>query len=204
MKKFNEYIGSQFGNPRGIIGEICCIVMNIINRAMYRSVVANIHLSNTSRVLDIGYGNGYVIKMLYKEFKPDIFGIDISEDMKIAATKRNYKAINDKKLTLDIGDCCDLNFEDNFFEAITSVNTIYFWQDTEKGLSEIYRVLKKGGTFYNAVYSKEWLQKTSYTKKGFKLFSKEELVLLGKNTGFSDVTVKEVVNGKSYIVEYKK
>ena len=79
-----------------------------------------------------------------------------------------------------------------------------FWQDTEKGLSEIYRVLKKGGTFYNAVYSKEWLQKTSYTKKGFKLFSKEELVLLGKNTGFSDVTVKEVVNGKSYIVEYKK
>ena len=31
MSKFTDYIGSQFGNPRGIIGKICCIIMNIIN-----------------------------------------------------------------------------------------------------------------------------------------------------------------------------
>ena len=32
MSKFTEYIGSQFGNPRGVIGKVCCILMNIINK----------------------------------------------------------------------------------------------------------------------------------------------------------------------------
>lgn len=36
MGNFSEYIGSQFGNPRGIIGKCCCLIMNMINRAMYK------------------------------------------------------------------------------------------------------------------------------------------------------------------------
>ena len=204
MGKINEYIGSQFGNPRGIIGKVCCLMMNVINRLMYNSVVTNVHLNENSKILDIGYGNGYLIQRLYKKFHCNIFGIDISEDMKNAAIKRNHQAVVDKKVNLMVGNCCDLNFEDGFFEAVTSVNTIYFWEDTEKGLSEIYRVLKKDATFYNVVYSKEWLEHISYTKKGFKLFNKEELILLGKNIGFSEITVKYIVKEKSYIIEYKK
>jgi hypothetical protein len=38
MKNLTEYIGSQFGNPRGIIGKICCICMNIINKKLYIKV----------------------------------------------------------------------------------------------------------------------------------------------------------------------
>jgi hypothetical protein len=30
MKNLTEYIGSQFGNPRGIIGKICCICNAVI------------------------------------------------------------------------------------------------------------------------------------------------------------------------------
>lgn len=53
------------------------------------------------------------------------------------------------------------------FAAVTSINTVYFWNNTVKGLSEIRRVLKLGATFYNVVYTKEWLDKLFYTKKGF-------------------------------------
>jgi ubiquinone/menaquinone biosynthesis C-methylase UbiE len=58
------------------------------------------------------------------------------------------------------------------FDAVTSVNTIYFWSDTIKGLSEIKRVLKGNGIFVCAVYSQEWLKRVSYTKKVVKFFSK--------------------------------
>ena len=30
MSKFTEYIGSQFGNPHGFVGRICCVIMNVI------------------------------------------------------------------------------------------------------------------------------------------------------------------------------
>lgn len=204
MKKVTEYIGSQFGNPRGLIGTICCFLMNIINRAMYRSIVACIKSNDSAKILDIGYGNGYLIEQLYRKSGAVIYGIDISDDMLKAAYERNKKAVDEKKINLSIGDCCNLKFPDNMFDIITSVNTIYFWNDTVKGLSEIRRTLKDGGVFYNLVYSKEWLKKFSYTKKGFRFFEKEEYKELGKKAGFSDITIKEVVVGKSYLLRYSK
>lgn len=204
MSKFSEYIGSQFGNPRGFVGKCCCIIMNIINNAMYKSVVENICINEKSNVLDIGYGNGNLIHKIYKKYKSTIFGIDISEDMKNSATNRNQSAIDCGKVFLSVGDCCELNFDNNFFDAVTSINTIYFWNNTLIGLKEIHRVLKSGGTFYNVVYSKEWLKRLSYTKKGFKFFETDDYISLGYEAGFSEVLVKNIANGKSYIICFKK
>ena len=60
MSKFSEYIGLQFGNPRGFVGKCCCIIMNSINKKMYRKTVSPVKLNKQSVVLDIGYGNGYM------------------------------------------------------------------------------------------------------------------------------------------------
>ena len=105
---------------------------------------------------------------------------------------------------MDIGDCCDLEYADDFFEAVTSINTVYFWGDTIKGLSEIHRTLKSGGSFYNVVYTKDWLDKLSYTEKGFKKFEPDELASLGKIAGFETIQVKDIVKGKSFVVIYTK
>lgn len=201
MKRFSAYIGSQFGNPRGIIGKICCLIMNAINKAMYKSILHSACLNEQSTVLDIGYGNGYLIQKLYKKYRPQIYGIDISEDMKGTASKRNSKAVQAGKVRLSVGDCCQMDFEDCFFDAVTTVNTIYFWEDTLQGLSEIHRVLKDGGIFYNVVYSKEWLEKLSYTKQGFKLFTPQEITSMAEKAGFSEVRIKELSHGKSYLIQ---
>jgi SAM-dependent methyltransferase len=107
-------------------------------------------------------------------------------------------------VVLALGDCCDLQFPDETFDAVTSINTIYFWRDTGTGLSEIRRVLKADGIFVNAVYSQEWLKRVSYTKKGFKFFSKQDYISDGKKAGFSDVMVEDIVKGKSFRIVYRK
>ncbi|MBQ8148799.1 MAG: class I SAM-dependent methyltransferase [Lachnospiraceae bacterium] len=204
MSKFTEYIGAQFGNPNGFVGSCCCLLMNIINHRMYKQILSNIHVQENSKILDIGYGNGYLLKQLYKRYRPELFGIDISEDMKLAATARNKQAVAAGKCHLSIGDCCDLSYDNDSFDAITSINTVYFWRDTLQGLREIKRCLKTGGTFYNVVYTKEWLQSLAYTQKGFALFEKEDLIALGKEAGFSEVVIKDIKRGKSYMVLYTK
>ena len=90
------------------------------------------------------------------------------------------------------------------FSAVSSINTIYFWSDTVKGLSEICRVLKPGKSFYNVVYTKEWLDKLSYTKKGFKKYEPEAFIQLGKQAGFAKIEVRDIVKGKSFVVIYTK
>ena len=204
MGKFSNYIGSQFGNPRGIVGKVCCVIMNVINRSMYQSIVSHMQADPGTKVLDIGYGNGRLAQKLLKRFGCRVSGIDISEDMKTAASARNRQAVLSGNAHFMVGDCCQMPFESESFDAICSVNTIYFWSDTKKGLREILRTLKKGGTFYNVVYSKQWLQKLSYTQKGFQFFEKEDYVALGKEAGFSKVIIKETIQGKSYFIQYIK
>ena len=202
--KLIEYIGSQFGNPKGIIGKICCVIMNAINQKMYTEVSDMVLKNSCIDILDVGFGNGYLEKILSKHPGVMMKGIDISEDMIVSATKRNKKAVEQGRVVLSLGDCCNLDFPTEMFDAVTSVNTIYFWSDTVKGLTEINRVLKDKGIFVSAVYSQEWLKKLSYTKKGFKFFSKIDYISDGKKAGFSEVIIEEIVNGKSYIIKYIK
>lgn len=204
MSKFTEYIGSQFGNPRGFVGKVCCIIMNVINRAMYKNTVSVVDIKSGDKVLDIGYGNGYLLKLIYEKCNIDLYGIDISEDMKIQATKRNKKAKQNGQLFLGVGDCCDLPYEDNMFAGVSSINTVYFWNDAIKGLSEIKRVLKTNKSFYNVVYTKEWLDTLSYTQKGFKKYEPEQLIEFGRIAGFEHIEVKDIMKGKSFVVIYTK
>ena len=204
MGTITEYIGSQLGNPRGLVGSICCFFMNVTNRVMYRNTVAMASVLPEDKLLDIGFGNGHLLRGLYRKSKCDLYGIDISEDMVRHATKRNAAAFRQGKLHLQTGDCCDLPFEDDFFAAVTSINTVYFWKDTVKGLSEIRRVLKSGGLFFNVLYAKEFLDRLAYTRAGFKKFAPEQLLEAGRLAGFDDIHVKDIVKGKSFAVVYKK
>ena len=204
MNNFAKYVSSQFKNPRGIGGVVISIIQNVVNKAMYKKAVSLVNLQSNENILDIGYGNGHLLEMIYKKNPVNLYGIDISNDAKDMATKRNKKADVVGQLHLNVGDCCDLPYGDDMFDAVTSINTVYFWRDTVKGLSEIRRTLKKGKSFYNIVFTKAYLNTIKYTRNGYKKFEPEELIEYGKQAGFESIEIKEIINGKSYVVIYTK
>ena len=204
MNRFTKYVSSQFKNPRGFGGVIISIIQNVLNRAMYNNTAALVRLEPNARVLDIGYGNGYLLQKLYKKQVVDLYGIDISDAAKKMATKKNKKASKANRLHLSVGDCCNLPYAESSFDAVTSINTIYFWNDTVKGLSEIRRTLKNGKSFYNIVYTKEYLDTIKYTQIGYKKFELNELKEYGKQAGFENVETKKIMNGKGFVVIYTK
>lgn len=204
MNRFTKYISSQFKNPRGFCGVVVSITQNVVNRTMYKNAVALADLGANDKILDIGYGNGHLLQMLYKKQAVDMYGIDISADAKEMALKKNRIAANADQLHLSVGDCCNLPYGENTFDTITSINTVYFWKDTVKGLSEIKRVLKPGKSFYNFVFTREYLDTIKYTQIGYRKFEPEELVQCGEQAGFESIVIKEIIRGKSFVVIYTK
>lgn len=199
-----KYIGTQFANPRGIGGLISTFFMNLLNKSQYRCVRKLILKYNPNAVLDIGFGNGYLLKQLSSESNADFYGIDISDDMIKQATKRNHKKIQAGKMTLDKGNISKLNYENQSFDYIYTVNTVYFWEDLWQGYSEVFRVLKEGGTFANVFYSKEWLDKLRYTKYDFKKYDPEELENEVKKFGFKKVKIIEIKKDCAYCLLVQK
>jgi ubiquinone/menaquinone biosynthesis C-methylase UbiE len=204
MSKIGDYFASQCGNPRGVIGKIMTWAMNRANHVMYKGIVDELKISPETKILDVGFGNGYLEKLIMQKSKCSITGIDISEDMVKKAAEANHKFVASGYMRFQLGDCCDLSFKDKSFDVVTTMNTIYFWSNTAKGMAEISRVLKDGGIFYNAVISKENLDKYFYTKNGFKKFSKDEYIELGKKAGFRRIRIKKLGNNYGLLIIYMK
>lgn len=93
MSKFGDYWASQCGNPRGVIGRIMTWAMNRANNVMYRGIIENSKITKRTKMLDIGFGNGYLEKLVYTKVKCSIYGIDISEDMVKLASEKNKQGI---------------------------------------------------------------------------------------------------------------
>jgi demethylmenaquinone methyltransferase/2-methoxy-6-polyprenyl-1,4-benzoquinol methylase len=96
-------------------------------------------------ILDIGTGTGDFAIELAKLKPSKITGIDIAEKMlEIGREKIKHKGLS-SKIELMEADCENLPFTDNFFDMATSAFGVRNFENLNKGLNEIYRVLKPAG-----------------------------------------------------------
>jgi len=201
INKFIKFVGNNFGNPNGIGGKITTKIMNIMNKNQYKAILDNISLEPNNNVLDIGFGNGYLINKLFKKNIPvNIYGIEISNDMLNNVSQKNKQIIEEGKLKLFLEDISKTSFEENTFDKTYTVNTVYFWNELEKSFSEIKKILKPNGIFLNVIYTKEYLNKIIYTKYGFKKYTVKEIKDITEKNGMKINKIIEIRKNKSYCI----
>lgn len=115
-------------------------------------------------ILDAGCGTG-IFTTDFLEKDPLIVGVDISSKMLEVATAKSkgYKFLPVK------GSILDLPFLDNYFDKVISNTAIEFIADGGKALSELYRVVKPGGTLIIATLNRlsPWAEeRTERGKRG--------------------------------------
>jgi demethylmenaquinone methyltransferase/2-methoxy-6-polyprenyl-1,4-benzoquinol methylase len=116
-------------------------------------------------ILDVATGTGDVAILTFKILKPaKITGIDISNGMLQIGQKKISKLGLEKHIELVQGDSERIDFPDNTFDAITVAFGVRNFQNLEKGLSEMRRVLKPGGKLVVLEFSrpKNFLFKAVY------------------------------------------
>ncbi|MBL7698890.1 MAG: bifunctional demethylmenaquinone methyltransferase/2-methoxy-6-polyprenyl-1,4-benzoquinol methylase UbiE [Chitinophagaceae bacterium] len=97
-------------------------------------------------ILDVATGTGDVAIMAAKQLNPEkITGIDISDGMLEVGRKKIAKLLLNNKIELLRGDSEAINSGDDSFDAVTVAFGVRNFENLEKGLSEILRVLKPGG-----------------------------------------------------------
>ena len=99
-----------------------------------------------TKILDVATGTADVALMTEKILHPSsIIGIDISDGMLEIGRKKIKKNGVEKTIQLYNGDSADIKYSDNTFDAVTVAFGVRNFQQLEKGLSEILRVLRPGG-----------------------------------------------------------
>jgi ubiquinone/menaquinone biosynthesis C-methylase UbiE len=124
------------------------------------------------KVLDVGCGTGnFSIKLAKKGCK--VSGIDLSDKMLVLAREKAEKEnlhINYYNMNI-----YDLNFPDEYFDAVFSMATFEFIEDMDKAIIEIFRVCKDKGQIMIGTINRESKWGELYTSKEFKK-NKENIV----------------------------
>ncbi|MEE0265542.1 MAG: class I SAM-dependent methyltransferase [Acutalibacteraceae bacterium] len=106
-------------------------------------------------ILDIGCGNGKMLKYLQKKTNANIYGFDYSENAINNAINFNLK--NSEFKTGVIG---EIEYPKNKFDVIISMDTIYFAKDIKSFVSQVKSWLKPNGVFFVAYQEGDVMPKT--------------------------------------------
>lgn len=179
-----QAIASQLKHPSGEKGIEMGNMMNETNINMTRHSIQNLNISTGNKILELGHGNAGHVEFLFEQAKDlKYYGLEMSELMFQEARQTNRNFVSQKQAFFSLYDGNIIPFENESFDKIYTVNTIYFWQEPEKLLLEIYRVLKPNGNFCLTFAEEDFMKTLPFTQFEFKLYSTEKAEeLIGKSS----------------------
>ncbi len=143
-----------------------------------KKAIACLKQENPKLLLDIATGTGDLAITANKILNPDkIIGIDISEGMLSFGREKLVKLNLQDKIQLISGDSENIPFSENYFDAATVAFGVRNFENLDKGLTEINRILKPEGSLVVLEFSKP---KTFPIKQIYNFYFNQILPTIGK------------------------
>ncbi|WP_396212326.1 bifunctional demethylmenaquinone methyltransferase/2-methoxy-6-polyprenyl-1,4-benzoquinol methylase UbiE [Flavobacterium sp.] len=172
-----EQVTQMFDTISGNYDGLNRIISFGIDIKWRKKVLKLVTAKNPKTILDIATGTGDLAILMSETNAEKIVGLDLSVGMlEVGKTKIAAKKLSNK-IEMVVGDSENLPFNDNSFDAITVAFGIRNFETLDKGLAEIYRVLKPNGIFVILETSNP--TKTPY-KQGYTFYTKNILPIIGK------------------------
>jgi len=172
-----EQVTEMFDNISGNYDFMNRIMTFGIDVKWRKKVVKMVAETHPEEILDIATGTGDFAIMLAKIKPRRIVGLDISAGMLKVGKKKVKEKNLENLIEMVLGDSENLPFDDNSFDAVTVGFGVRNFENLDKGLREIHRVLRPGGIF--VVLETSQPDKFPF-KQLYKFHSKYIIPLLGK------------------------
>ncbi len=172
-----EQVTQMFDNVSSNYDTLNRILTFGIDVGWRKKVVQMVMDARAKKVLDVATGTGDLAIMFGREATEEVVGLDISPGMlEIGKNKVSDKGL-DKKVKMIIGDSEKMVFDDGTFDAVTVAFGVRNFEDLEKGLREILRVLRPGGMLVVLETSQP---EGAVVKQLFRFYSKYIIPNIGK------------------------
>ncbi len=140
-----EQVAHMFDNIANRYDLLNSILSLGIHKSWRRKCVNLLKNKSPKTILDVATGTGDFAIECAKLNPEKIVGIDISDGMMEFGRKKLKELMLDTLITLENGNAETVDFPDNSFDAIVVGFGVRNFQNLEKGLANLYRILKPGG-----------------------------------------------------------
>lgn len=193
-----KFLAKQLKKPTGFFGKyLLTRALNKANKVMNDAVLHLLQVMPDDHILEIGFGGGDLLTRIAGQLDGGVIrGVDFSFDMVEIGRKRFQSFIDAGKLELHCADADSLPFDASSFNKICTVNTIYFWPDVNKVLTNMMRVLESKGIVIVCFSTKKTMDSAGkITRYGFNKYSVDEVLQYLEKAGFINLRVVPGKNG---------
>ena len=172
-----EQVASMFDAISGNYDNLNRVISFGIDVKWRKKVLKMVADTYPKTILDIATGTGDLAILMAQTKAEKIIGLDISAGMLEVGKQKIIDKNLSQRIEMVLADSENMPFADHYFDAITVAFGVRNFENLEKGLAEILRVLKPNGLF--VILETSIPEKTPY-KQGYTFYSKNILPMIGK------------------------
>jgi demethylmenaquinone methyltransferase/2-methoxy-6-polyprenyl-1,4-benzoquinol methylase len=181
-----QQVSKMFDNIAGKYDFLNHFLSLNMDKTWRRKMIAELNSVQPKTVLDVATGTGDVAINTIKQLKINdlkIEGVDISAEMLNVGRKKIQTEGLSERIVLTLGDSEQLPYQGNKFDAVTVAFGVRNFENLERGIQEMYRVLRGGGKLVVLEFSKPT---TFPFRQLYNFYFKNILPLIGKVTSQDD------------------
>ncbi len=169
-----QELARQLRKPEGPQGHEVAKWMEMGNAFLTELSYKHAQFQPDENILEIGIGNGNFLPSIKAQIgSGKLVGLDYSEFMVEAAKQNNADHLS-QGFQIVHGALPHMPLENNSFDKVISINTLYFWDEPSTYLEDIKRVLTPTGKLILGFRTKESVEGLPFSQYGFTLYSLEE------------------------------
>ena len=179
--------------------------MNDKNQEVANWGLNHVDITSNDIILDIGCGGGTnIYNMAKKAQNGKVYGLDYSPKAVKRSKELNKSLIKQNRAEILEGSVSKMSFENETFDIITAIKTVFFWPDLINDFREVKRVLKDNGKFIIiADYTGNGGKMMKFAEKLMEMDAKNDsdTVKILNQAGFNTTTYLRKVSEKKEIVK---
>ncbi|MGC6433359.1 MAG: bifunctional demethylmenaquinone methyltransferase/2-methoxy-6-polyprenyl-1,4-benzoquinol methylase UbiE [Crocinitomicaceae bacterium] len=176
-KSKKEEVAEMFNNISGKYDFLNHFLSLGIDKIWRKKAIGHLKEVQPKRILDIATGTGDFAIASLKLNPVEVVGVDISSGMLEVGKQKMKTNKYDHIISMHLADSEALPFDDNYFDGLTVGFGVRNFENLEKGLAEMLRVVRKGGKLVVLEFSKP---KKFPVKQGYGFISKYIIPFFGK------------------------
>lgn len=184
-----EFIARQASCPTGLLGRLLVRIMAVETTAANEKALELLAIQPDDHVLEIGFAHGRTINRAAATASSGfVAGIDVSADMVKTATRWNQQLIKQGRIEVQGASSLQIPYPSQSFDRVYATHTLYFWEDPQRHLREIHRVMKNGARFVLTFSPREDEETVAkFPTSVYRFYTKDEVQNFLEEAGFIDI-----------------